>query len=402
MWYDRLKSEDGLFHFHIELTTKCNAGCPICPRHVKNTSIRTSRIDLSEITLEQVKDWFPLELTQKIGSINFCGNFGDPCSCKDLYEIVEYFHLNNKNTIIEIRTNGGAKPVVFWEKLGNLSKDSDKKVSVVFSVDGLEDTNDLYRKNVKWNILDRNIRTYTNNGGIGFQEFLIFNHNEHQIEEAAEQNTEWGLKYITYKQAFGFENFVEGEQKPYPVYDNKGHFEYFLKPSMEYNNSTLPYNPNVNGVPTHINTMRDFLDHKEQYGEDVLDVHGFDMYSNLESLNISCQAETDHEGRLEVYINAFGDVRPCCHTGIEADRDINSHESSQLRKILTPKYSFNLKTNTFENIMKLIDEKFVNKWQNTHEEGKCVKCSIQCGRVHQSNSTRLYGADHAIKEKMGY
>lgn len=402
MWYDRLQNPDGKFHFHIELTTKCNAGCPLCPRFSKNTPIKSSRIELSEITIDQVKDWFPIDLVQKVGSINFCGNFGDPCSCKDLYEIVEYFHLNNKDTIIEIRTNGGAKSVDFWEKMGILSANSNQKITVVFSVDGLEDTNDLYRRYVKWNILNRNITTFTKNGGIGIQEFLIFNHNEHQLDEAATQSVEWGLKYITFKQAFGFENFVVGTQKPFPVYDKDGNFEYFLKPSLEYNNSKLPYDSNVDGIPRKINTMTEFLAHKEKYNEDIIDTEGFDTFSDLAPLNISCQAETDHEGRLEVYINASGDVRPCCHTGIESDRDINSHESSQLRKILSPKFLFNLKTSTFSSIMKLIDETFVNKWENTHEEGRCLKCSIQCGRVHQSNSSRLYGADTQIKSKLGY
>ena len=401
MWYDRLKSEDGLFHFHIELTTKCNAGCPLCPRFVKNTPVRSSRIELWEMTIEQVKEWFPVELIQKVGSINFCGNFGDPCSCKDLYEIVEYFHLNNKDTKIEIRTNGGAQSVKFWEKIGLLSAESNKKLIVIFSVDGLEDTNDLYRRNVKWDILNRNITTFTKNGGYGFQEFLIFNHNEHQIEEASEQNKKWGLRLITYKKAFGFEDSKYQKQKPYPVYDKSGNLEYFLKPSLTYNNSDLPYDDNVDDVPTHINTNPDFLKELEYFPPEAIP-KTYDVFSHLNETTISCQAETDHEGRLEVYINSNGDLRPCCHTGIESDRDISSHESSQLRQILSPKEDFSLQTNTFENIMKLFDEKFVNKWENTHEEGRCLKCSIQCGRIHQSNSTRLYSADIDIKREIGY
>lgn len=403
MWYERLQSKDKKFHFHMELTTKCNAACPICPRFVSSTPLRSNNVPLWEMTIEQVKKWFPIELVKKIGSMNICGNFGDPCSCKDVYEIVEYFHVNNPEAKIELRTNGGAQSVAFWEKIGKLSADSVDRIRVVFSVDGLEDTNDLYRRNVKWHILDRNITTFTSNGGYGIQEFLVFNHNEHQIEEVKEQYKKWNLRYISFKKAFGFEDpFNKGKQRPFPVYDKKGHLEYFLKPSMEYNNSELPLDEDVSHVPTHINLHPDFLKELEAKHRDYVPTD-YTLFDHLNNSKISCQAETDHNGNLEVYFNSNGDVRPCCHTGIESDRTIGSHESLQLRNdMLYPKESFNLETNSFEDILKLFDERFVNKWTATHDTGKCLKCSIQCGQVHQSNSERLYGADKLIKDKLGY
>lgn len=395
MWYNRLHDSDKKFHFHIELTTKCNAACPICPRFIKYTPIRSHNIELWEMTIDKVKEWFPKEIIKKVGSINFCGNFGDPCSCRDIYEIVEYFHINNKEIDIDIRTNGGAQSVSFWQKMGNLSKNSNKKVKVVFSVDGLEDTNDLYRRNVKWEILDRNIRTFTSNGGFGVQEFLIFNHNEHQIQEAKDQNYEWGLQYINYKQAFGFEDYDNNKQKPYPVYDKNGHLEYFLKPSLEYTNSSLEYDSNVSDISTKIDIYPDLTPTE-------LEPINYSKYIELQGNEIICQSSVAHGGNLEVYFNANGDVRPCCHTGVDIDRRLNSETSKQLIEILSPKKDFNLNTNSFENILKLFDDKFVNKWNSTHEEGRCFKCSIQCGRVHQSNSERLYGADVEIKKKIGY
>ena len=393
MWYDRLQNPDGKFHFHIELTTKCNAACPMCPRFIKSTPVRTHNIELWEMTIDKVKKWFPVELIQKIGSINFCGNFGDPCSCRDIYEIVEYFHTNNPNIKIDIRTNGGAQPVTFWKKIGKMSSNS-KSIRLVFSVDGLEDTNDLYRRNVKWDILDRNIRAYTESGGYGVQEFLIFNHNEHQISAADEQAEEWGLDNVTYKQAHGFEDYHEGKQKPFPVYDKKGHLEYFLKPSLEYTNSSLEYDENVDTVPTFIHIDSDLTPNSKI----PID---YDKFKSVESNTIECQAAVTHGGDLEVYFNANGDVRPCCHTGVDIDRNINSVESLQLRKILSPKKLFNLNTNSIDNILKLFDERFVEKWEDNHnDKGRCVKCSIQCGRVNGTNSERLYGADYKIREEL--
>ena len=50
----------------------------------------------------------------------------------------------NPNIKIEMWTNGGARDTVFWKRMAQL------KVHVIFGIDGLEDTNHLYRKNAKW------------------------------------------------------------------------------------------------------------------------------------------------------------------------------------------------------------------------------------------------------------
>lgn len=395
MWYDRLQSKDKKFHFHLELTTKCNSACPICPRFNIGTPIVSSNIEIWEITIDKIKKWYSREFIQKIGSMNVCGNFGDPIVCKDLYEIVEYFHINNKDMKIDIRTNGGAKPVSFWEKLGELSKNSNNKIRVVFSVDGLEDTNDLYRRNVNWNILDRNIRTYTKSGGFGVQEFLIFNHNEHQIEDVIQQNKDWGLEYITFKQAYGFEDWSSNKTRPFAVYDRDGNLEYTLKPSIKYNNSNMEFDPDT----SHIKKFKNIFDDKLK---EVPFRVKYENHKDIEGSEISCLASTAHFGNLEVYMNSNGDIRPCCHTGVEVDINSSSDTTLQLKQILSPSDLFNLETSDFETIFKLFDDRFVSKWDTTHENGKCIKCSIQCGKIHQSNFKRLYGADEEIKEKNRY
>ena len=64
--------------------------------------------------------------------------------------------IKNNKIKIEIHTNGGARNVEFWENLGKLSKIAGKNILVIFSVDGLEDTNHIYRRNVKWDKLKEN------------------------------------------------------------------------------------------------------------------------------------------------------------------------------------------------------------------------------------------------------
>jgi len=389
MWSEILKSSDKKFHFHIELTTKCNSACPLCPRFVYGTPHLNPRIKLNELSLSDIKKWFPSNLVSKIGSMNFCGNFGDPISCKDMYPIIEYFHQTNPTINIEIRTNGGMQSEKMWKKLGKLSKLSKRKVKVIFSVDGDEETNELYRRNVKWDILTRNIKAYTNAGGWAWQEFLIFNHNQHQIEEIQTLSKSMGIETISFKKAFGFEDYENNRTRSVAVYDKKGDFEYLLKPSIDYNhNHTKPFDKNIvavtdgvgvnnfdkKDVPKKINTNFDICH------IDFDDIDYKTYYNEIEKSKIDCSAFINHHGDTEVYLNANGDVRPCCHIGVELDRNSTDNTGKQLKNIFSPNKEYNIKSNSLENILKLFDEKIASNWEKTHEEGRCFKCSIQCGR----------------------
>ena len=54
---------------------------------------------------------------------------------------------------------------------------------VVFSIDGLEDTNHIYRKNVRWDKLIENAKSYIDSGGSAHWDMLVFDHNKHQVNE---------------------------------------------------------------------------------------------------------------------------------------------------------------------------------------------------------------------------
>lgn len=389
MWSEVLEKEDKKFHFHIELTTKCNSACPLCPRFVYGTPHLNPRIRLNELSLKDIKQWFSVDFIQKIGSINFCGNFGDPISCKDMYPIVEYFHKSNPNIKIEIRTNGGMQSEKMWKKLGNLSKFSKRKLKVIFSVDGDEETNELYRRNVKWDILTRNIKAYTKAGGIAWQEFLIFNHNQHQLEDIQILSKSLGIETISFKKAFGFEDYENGRTRSVAVYDKKGEFEYLLKPSIDYNhNDDKVFDKNIVAVTDGIgvnNFEKKDVPKKINTNFDVCHINFEDIdydnhYKELESKIIDCSAFVNHFGDVEVYLNANGDIRPCCHIGVELDRNSSDNTGKQLKNIFSPSEKFNIKTNTFENVLNLFDERIASNWEKTHKEGRCFKCTIQCGR----------------------
>ena len=147
-------------NIHVEVTDRCNAECPVCPRSMSGGETFPYTRD-KELSLEYFK-LIGKEFLSKINNWNFCGVKGDPASAQDLFEILDYILHCNPETRILIRTNGGARNEKFWSKIGNLfvGKDCD----VVWSIDGWEDTNHIYRKNVKWNKLFNNLNAYIKTG----------------------------------------------------------------------------------------------------------------------------------------------------------------------------------------------------------------------------------------------
>ena len=71
MWSEVLEKEDKKFHFHIELTTKCNSACPLCPRFVYGTPHLNPRIRLNELSLKDIKQWFSVDFIQKLVRLIF-------------------------------------------------------------------------------------------------------------------------------------------------------------------------------------------------------------------------------------------------------------------------------------------------------------------------------------------
>ena len=118
-----------------------------------------------------------------------------------------------------------------------------------FSVDGLEDTNNMYRRGVLWDRIDANIRAYTGTGAKGMWDYLMFEYNKHQIEQAKDQCKEWGDECVLFeKEADMLQAFLdliqdsdilsgwnsEGYDIPYTV--NTTNVEFMTKTESYYIN----------------------------------------------------------------------------------------------------------------------------------------------------------------------
>ena len=168
----------------IEPTTSCNAGCPYCARHVQGTSDVIKDLSTEHLPvhlLQKIKEQFDLHQGAKNVGVWYCGNYGDSLMHPEFEQLFKYSAENFK--AVGVHTNGGARATSFWENLGKVCKQYGN-ASITFCIDGLEDTNHLYRRKVKWEALMSNVKAFISNGGYANWKMIVFDHNKHQVEEA--------------------------------------------------------------------------------------------------------------------------------------------------------------------------------------------------------------------------
>jgi len=179
---------------HIEPTDACNAACPQCARETDTTFNKT---DLHHLTVEQIKNLVSEDTIRNLEKMFMCGDYGDPAAGKHTLEIFQYFRSINPNITLGMNTNGGLRNVDWWQELaGILIQPRDY---VVFSIDGLEDTNHIYRINVKWSKVLENVQAFISAGGSAHWDMLVFNHNEHQVDSAEELANNLGFSWFRAK-----------------------------------------------------------------------------------------------------------------------------------------------------------------------------------------------------------
>jgi len=174
----------------LECTTFCNLKCPECNRTTDKNNL-SSILNTTHITLENCKTWFkPTELIN-LTDVRFCGAIDEALMNPELTDILDFFLDEFKIKYIDIRTNGAVRTPAFWTNLVNHLPTNHM---IVFGLDGLEDTNHIYRVGAKWEKIINNAKAFISAGGIASWQFIEFEHNKHQIEEAKQLAKELGFK----------------------------------------------------------------------------------------------------------------------------------------------------------------------------------------------------------------
>jgi len=192
---------------HIEPTDVCQAACALCAREIDPAFDKTIKHHLS---VDQIKEKFSEDFIRGLDKMFMCGNYGDPAAGKYTLEIFEYFRSINPDITLGMNTNGGLQSMTWWIKLARLLRKPND--FVVFSIDGLEDTNHIYRKNVSWEVLEANVASFIAAGGPAHWDMLVYKHNEHQVDacEALAKR----MKFKWFRAKVSKREYINGLEEP--------------------------------------------------------------------------------------------------------------------------------------------------------------------------------------------
>ena len=137
---------------HLELTHRCNAACPMCARNVHGGAVNPD-MPLSELSLADVKAILLPELIGRLKRIYACGNYGDPMVARDCLDVFRYLREHGPELHLDMHTNGSARRPEWWRELAGIMKSGPHYLR--FGIDGLADTNHLYRRGADWKTVMR-------------------------------------------------------------------------------------------------------------------------------------------------------------------------------------------------------------------------------------------------------
>ncbi len=177
-------SIDTIEWIDIELTSFCNIKCPGCLRQEMKDKVEPL-LNKSYIELEDLKKWIPKGYLPNLKLINFCGSVDEPTTHPNFINIVDYFLDFTK---INVATNGSTRTPKFWTQLGK------KQISAFFGVDGINQKSlEKYRVGSNFKKVKENWRAFIKAGGVATWQFIVFDHNEHLLEEAERMSKEEGF-----------------------------------------------------------------------------------------------------------------------------------------------------------------------------------------------------------------
>ena len=347
--------------YQLEITSYCNAACPQCPRNENGIGIN-QRMPLCHLDRSAIDRVFTLDLCQRLRQVFFCGSYGDPIMHPEFLDILKDFRRKNPQLWLYFHTNGGVHDTDYWQEIAKIMAGYGQ---IDFGIDGLEDTLHLYRKNVKYSRVIENARAFIDAGGRAQWNFIVFKHNEHQVEEVKQLGNNLGFFNVLIRRTGRFFNHrTIKEMTAWPVRD-----EYVIEPptNPEYRNQSMLFLPDL----------------KKQYK---------DIKEYFDTTEIKCDAMIGPK----VVINAEGLVLPCnffnhnlydrrfYEAGVlpESNELSTVNGKNQVRAFLESYEldSFNINLHSLEKIFSNpMWADLVSSWNKTLATGRLFECAMTCG-----------------------
>lgn len=179
---------------HIEPTDACNLACPLCAREL---DFEFNKKSAHHLSVEQIQHQYNDDFISNLDKMFMCGNYGDPAAGKHTLEIYNYFRSINPTITLGMNSSGSLRNTEWWIDLASILTQT--RDYVVFSIDGLEDANHIYRVNSNWDKIITNATAFIQAGGSAHWDMLVYKHNEHQVDACQELARELGFKWFRAK-----------------------------------------------------------------------------------------------------------------------------------------------------------------------------------------------------------
>ncbi len=321
-----------VWHWHIEISSKCTLRCPRCARtEVPDTLVNT------ELDLEFFKRNFTPDFVRTyVEKITFCGDDGDPIYARSLIPVIRYIK-SIKPVKFVIVTNGSYKGTEWWQQLG-ISLDANDHIH--FSLDGWDQTsNEQYRVNSDWASIVRGIESfkfvsqaYMTWDAIAFK----FNQDRLDYMKDLARQMRFDSFQLTLSTKFN---------KIYPSYPTGDE----LQPKDELISSNYRF-------------QREFTYFNDRRPSEVGLETNLKLYKTAQTYgDVVPLCSIGNKG---LFINSQGHLFPCCWV---ANRYQHNNEWLELAKT-----RFDLNKTTLENI--LTDD----YWNEEHEIFSRVECRTKC------------------------
>lgn len=341
---------DNLYKIEIELTTRCQAHCPMCSRNFHGLSLNKN-VKKLEWTLPDFKKIINQEVLDTIKLLSFCGSYGDPLICKDLLDIISYVK-ENSNVEIRINTNGSFHTPKWWKQLASILP----KHVVVFGIDGFKYTHEKYRIGTDFDKIIENATAFIQAGGNAAGQFINFKHNEHEYEDLKLFLTNLGFNSVFKINPDRF------RKDSFPVLDKNKNKLYDLEPT---NN--------------HVISFKD---------ADITNI-----LANQNNVVVDCRSIKQRE----IYIDAYKHLYPCCETAViryEIERldEYNFNSILPLLKSQITQIHNDYNNLDYIDLDKVLikdvieDLHYQNTWKQYWKLKQSLLCSAVCGSL---NNQRL-------------
>jgi MoaA/NifB/PqqE/SkfB family radical SAM enzyme len=303
---------------------------------------------LKKWTYQEFKKIFSDQLLAQLQEVYFCGTYGDPMTNKHIVSMCRFLKEGNSKIKVGIHTNGGIGNVKEYQELAKIVD------FIAFGIDGLVDTNHIYRRNVSWNKTMQNALEFIQSGGYAIWDYIVFEHNQHQVEDARLLSQNLKFKEFNVKKTSRFLRRNHVFDNMLDVYDSNKNIEYTI---------SLPSN-------------KKYLNTGYKHLIEIISAQTVNEYAKNTLIN--CNAFRINE----IYIGVDGFVFPCgwLHDRLYGPEE-EIHPDRDLIKNLMIQAGGNKHTNIFYSTLQEILQ---GPWfdiikQSWSNNTRLERCGIMCG-----------------------